>query len=328
MTAAGSFTGVGRPPFDPELATLFDLIGDSAAAMTPATLPTMRAVADSNTLGLEELRRGGAVEVRALTVPGHDGAPEQEAVLLRPAGADGPLPTLYHVHGGGFVLGNRFLGLDDVLDWVTEVGLAVVSVEYRLAPDHPHPVPVEDCYRGLVWAVDQAGALGLDPDRLVVLGKSAGGGLCAALALLARDRGGPAIAGQMLLSPMLDDRAAHPSSTMLDGEGVWDRTANATGWRALLGDAVGGPDVPAGAAPARAGDLAGLPPAFIDVGSVETFRDEDVDYAARLWRAGGAAELHVWPGAYHGFDGFMPAAGLSRAARAARLAWLRRLLDA
>lgn len=129
------------------------------------------------------------------------------------------------------------------------------------------------------------------------------------------------------MSLMLNDRAAHPSSTMLDGEGVWDRTANATGWAALLGSTVAGPDVGVYAAPARAGNLAGLPPAFIDVSSVDTFRDEDVDFATRLWQVGGAAELHVWPGAYHGFDGFMPTATLARAARAARLHWARRLFQ-
>jgi acetyl esterase/lipase len=145
---------------------------------------------------------------------------------------------------------------------------------------------------------------------------------------MARDRGEVALAGQLLIYPMLDDRNDSVSAQQMAGVGVWDRTANQTGWSALLGDAVGGPDVPAYAAPARATDLSGLPPAFIDVASTETFRDEDVAYASRIWAAGGIAELHVWPGGCHGFDLFVPDAPISQAARAARIAWLRRLLAA
>jgi len=143
---------------------------------------------------------------------------------------------------------------------------------------------------------------------------------------MARDRGGPALIGQMLGCAMLDDRNQTPSSYELDRQGMWDRTSNLTGWRALLGAAQGGPDVSPYAAPARAADLSGLPPAYLDVGSVETFRDEVLDYAARIWRTGGVAELHVWPGGYHGFESMAPAAAISVAARQSRLDWLRRLL--
>ena len=177
-----------------------------------------------------------------------------------------------------------------------------------------------------MWTAENAREIGVDPARIVVAGGSAGGGLTAALALLARDRGGPAVFGQMLLCPMLDDRNDSCSARQMAGHGVWDRTANETAWGALLGDARGGPDVPPYAAPARASDLSGLPPAFLDVGSAETFRDEVVDYASRIWRAGGVAELHVWPGGFHGFDAFAPHTVLARTARAARIAWLRRLL--
>ena len=132
----------------------------------------------------------------------------------------------------------------------------------------------------------------------------------------------------MLLCPMLDDRNETPSSHQMAGLGIWDRGANEVGWTALLGAARGGPDVSPYAAPARATDLSGLPPAFIDVGSAETFRDEDVAYASRIWQAGGDAELHVWPGGFHGFAGMVPDAAISKAAMAAQLAWLRRLLAA
>jgi acetyl esterase/lipase len=209
-----------------------------------------------------------------------------------------------------------------------QLGVVVASVEYRLAPEHPFPAAVEDCYAGLVWTAAHATALGIDARRLLIAGASAGGGLAAAVSLMARDRGAPALLGQVLMCPMIDDRNQTPSSFELEGVGVWDRTSNETGWASLLGEERGGPGVSPYAAPAREKDLSGLPPAFIDVGSVETFRDEDVDYAVRMWRAGGQAELHVWPGAFHGFDGLAPDAVLSRAARQARLAWVVRLLQA
>jgi len=202
----------------------------------------------------------------------------------------------------------------------------VVSVEYRLAPETPHPGPIDDCYAGLLWTAAHADELGFDPDRMIVAGGSAGGGLAAALALRARDQSGPALLGQMLIYPMLDDRNDTPSAHQMAGLGGWDHSANEFGWTALLGERRGAPDVSPYAAPARADDLSGLPPAFIDVGSAETFRDEDVAYASRIWQAGGRAELHVWPGGFHGFDGIAPHAAVSQAAVAARADWLARLL--
>jgi acetyl esterase/lipase len=224
------------------------------------------------------------------------------------------------------ILGDNRTGVVEMLDWAQEFQMVVVSVGYRLAPETPHPGPVEDCYAGLVWTAEHADELGIDPNRIIVAGGSAGGGLTAALALMARDRGGPALLGQMLICPMLDDRNDTPSARQMAGLGVWDRISNETGWTALLGAARGEPDVSPYAAPAREKDLSGLPPAFIDVGSAETFRDEDITYASRIWQAGGVAELHVWPGGFHGFDGLAPQAALSQEARAARVRWLRRLL--
>jgi acetyl esterase/lipase len=318
---------MSRPPFDPELATFLELVADRVPpSVRPDDIPAFREGGLANRLTDEDLHRDGRVQVQERSVPGPAGGPDISLLICGPARPGADRPGVYHTHGGGMVMGDNRTGLAQLLDWVEQLGVVVVSVEYRLAPEHPFPAAVEDCYAGLLWMASHAGEIGLDPDRLIVAGTSAGGGLAASMALLARDRGGPALIGQLLMCPMLDDRAVTPSSSELTGEGVWDQISNQTGWTALLGEAVGGPDVSPYAAPARAEDLSGLPPAFVDVGSVETFRDEDIDYAARLWRCGGQAELHVWPGGFHGFDAFAPDATLSRAARAARVDWLRRLL--
>ncbi|WP_326949380.1 alpha/beta hydrolase [Amycolatopsis sp. NBC_01307] len=224
-----------------------------------------------------------------------------------------PKAALFSIHGGGMVMDDRFADLPRLVALIEEFGFVAATVEYRLAPEHPHPAPLDDCYAGLVWFAAEVGL-----DRLVVAGGSAGGGLAAGCALLARDRGGPALAGQLLLCPMLDDRTAVDVP-----DAVWTREANDFGWRSLLA----GQTSPY-AAPARMTDLGGLPPAFVEVGGAEIFRDEDVAYAQRLARAGVPTELHVWAGAHHGFDRFAPDAEVTRAALAARSSWLRRLLGA
>ncbi|MFF8190970.1 alpha/beta hydrolase [Streptomyces bobili] len=317
------------PPFDPELAAALELIKDMITpGMSMEDIETVRQSPGIALLAQVDLTAGGAFEVEDRTVPGAEGSPEISLLICRPTAPapDRPRPVVYHVHGGGMVLGTNRVGVDQILDWARELDMVVVSVEYRLAPEHPYPAPVDDVYAGLLWTAEHAKELGGDPERIVIAGASAGGGLTAALALLLRDRGGPRPLGQVLLCPMLDDRNDTPSSHQMAGLGVWDRTANETGWTALLGEVRGGPDVSPYAAPARAENLSGLPPAFLDVGSAETFRDEVVAYASRIWQAGGVAELHVWPGGFHGFDGFAPQAVVSRAARAAQLDWLRRLL--
>ena len=318
------------PPFDPELAAALAVINaDSPAELTLDLIPVMR---QSNPATMspsdEELRRDGAFEITERLVAGPDGEPEVSLLICRPTAVTTPLAAIYHVHGGGMIIGDNRLGMREILGWAEELRLVIISVEYRLAPETRHPGPAEDCYAGLLWTAAHAAELGVDPDSIVIAGGSAGGGLAAAVALMARDRGGPALAGQMLMCPMLDDRNDTPSARQMAGRGIWDRTANETGWTALLGSARGGPDVPAYAAPARATDLSGLPPAFIDVGSAETFRDEDVAYASRIWQTGGIAELHVWPGGFHGFEMLAPHAAVSHDARAAQLNWLRRLLAA
>lgn len=325
MTAT---TRVGPPPpYDPECGAVLAQL-PAFPPLTVEAIPFLRAADFIPRPTNEELSRGGAFSVEERHVPGPEGAPDVELLICRPTPAGVPVPALYFTHGGGMIAGSSRDGLAEVLDLAERVGAALVSVEYRLAPENPHPAPVEDSYAGLVWTASHADELGIDAARLVLVGGSAGAGIAAALALVARDRGGPALAGQLLMCPMLDDRNDTPSVHQMADLPMWNRQANEVGWTALLGDARGGPDVSPYAAPARATDLSGLPPAFIDVGSADSFRDEDVDYATRIWRAGGVAELHVWPGGFHGFDGIVPTAGISLAAVAARADWLRRLLAA
>jgi acetyl esterase/lipase len=315
------------PPYDPECGVIFSA-PPPFPPLTFDTIPAMRSAAaafmprPTN----EDLARGGRFTVEEIGVPGAPGAPDVGLIVCRPTSSEGPVPALYYVHGGGMIIGSARDGLGEILDLAEPLDAAVVSVEYRLAPETPHPGPVEDCYAGLVWTDQHADELGVDGDRIVLIGGSAGGGIAAAVALLARDRHGPAPAGQLLMCPMLDDRNDSPSVHQMAEGPMWSRSDNEIGWTALLGDARGGPDVSPYAAPARADDLSGLPPAFIDIGSADTFRDEDVAYATRIWQAGGIAELHVWPGGYHGFDGIVPHAALSKAAVAARANWLARLV--
>ncbi|GHH77088.1 alpha/beta hydrolase [Promicromonospora soli] len=315
-----------RPPFDPELEATLALLGDQLPpSITPEMIPLLRQGASPFDLSVDDVLAEAGIARRDVTIPGHDGDEIQVSVLSR-QGRTGIGPGVFHTHGGGMILGDRFVGLQHFLRWITEFDAVVVTVEYRLAPEFPDPFPVRDCYAGLVWTAEHADELGIDPDRLIIAGASAGGGLAAGTAMLARDEGGPALAGQVLIYPMLDDRDQTISTAQIDGVGVWDRTSNITGWSALLGDRRGTADVSVYAAPARATDLSGLPPAFIDCGSAEVFRDEDVAYATALWQAGVQAELHVWPGGFHGFDMMAPHTAIAQAMVAARDSWVARVL--
>jgi len=238
------------------------------------------------------------------TVPGREGHPDLTVRVYRAPDTPTPAPVIYWIHGGGYMFGSALTDDARLNRWAEELECVVVSVEYRLAPEDPYPAPLEDCYTGLLWTAAHAGELGIDLSRLAIAGASAGGGLAAGLALLARDRGEVAVAYQLLIYPMIDDRNETGSSHIETV--VWTRAANHLGWRAYLGTASGEGGPPPYAAPSRATDLSGLPPAYIGVGTLDVFRDEDVDYAMRLLAADVETELHVYPGAPHGFEMMAP----------------------
>jgi acetyl esterase/lipase len=312
-----------RPPFDPELLPVLDAFAQLIPpTITADMIPALRA---AQTLSAEAVIGDRAIVHREVTLPGHEGAEITASVFARADHVDAG-PLILHIHGGGMVMGDRFSGMPLTLDWVEEFDAVCVSVEYRLAPEHPDPYPVEDCYAALVWTAAHASELGADPSRIVVAGGSAGGGLAAGVSLLARDRGGPHLTGSLLAYPMLDDRDATVSTRQFEGVGVWDRASNDMGWTALLGSRRGTDAVSIYAAPARARDLSGLPPTFLDAGSAEVFRDEVVAYASAIWAAGGVAELHVVPGGFHAFENVSPGARLTAQVAANRRAWLDRVL--
>ena len=259
------------------------------------------------------------------SIPGPAQGPELKVSIYTPSGP-GPFPCLYHIHGGGYISGAAAPLEFMHRPMAEELGCVIVSVDYRLAPETPHPGPVEDCYAGLAWTIAHAGELGIDVSRLGMTGESAGGGLAAALALLVRDRGEFRLAFQQLIYPMLDDRTAVRDPHPYAGEFIWTPRSNHFGWSALLGHEPGLEGVSPYAAAARAEDLTGLPPTFISTGALDLFVEEDIDYARRLIRAGVPTELRVYPGSFHGFD-MHPAASVAQAARSDRNAALKRFFD-
>jgi acetyl esterase/lipase len=241
-------------------------------------------------------------------VPGLDGAPDVRVLVYTPQGTASGRPGYLHIHGGGYILGTPEINDGMNRDLALAHACVIVSVDYRLAPETRWPGPIEDCYAALAWLFEQANALGVDTTRVAIGGESAGGGHAAALALYARNRGDYPISFMLLDSPMLDDRtgsSAEPHPVC--GEFVWTPERNRFGWRALLGLEPGSTDVPSAAAPGRAESVAGLPATFICVGALDLFLEESLEFTRRLARAGVPAELHVVPGAYHGFSAFSPA---------------------
>ena len=240
--------------------------------------------------------------VTDLRIPGPQGAPAVGVRMYRPTAAAGDIPVLVWMHGGGMILGNHLSEEESNAAFARELGIAVVSVDYRLAPQSPAPAAVEDCYAVVEWLVANATEQAIDPQRIALGGASAGGGLAAATALLAHDRGRIRPAFQLLVYPMLDDRTVLRTDMDTTHARFWRPESNRYAWSAYLGQEAGGDDVSDYAAPARRADLSGLPPAWIGVGTLDLFHAEDVDYAERLRRAGVAVDLVVVEGAFHGFD--------------------------
>ena len=261
------------------------------------------------------------IEDRNIAAP--DALLELVVRIYKPTGVSGGLPGIFFIHGGGMIMGSIETENHKAAMLCETIQSIVVSVEYRLAPENPHPAQVQDCYEALVWMSKNAAELGFDADRLAIVGGSAGGGLAIATALMARDQEFPKLSFQMANYPMIDDRNETPSSKEITDVGIWDRKANIEAWDWYLG----GKNADEYAAPARAKDLSGLPPTFIDVGELDLFRDEDIEFAKRLLQAGVTTELHVYPGAYHASESFAPEAELSKQIWTKRIEALKRALN-
>jgi acetyl esterase len=306
--------------FDPEIAAVVPLIpaieGDDPATMRAFLSETIAQLPQPDTTGLQ-------IEDRE--IPGRDGDPAVPVRIYRAEQRSAPA-AVYSVHGGGFIAGD--LETEHALNvrLARELGVVVVAVNYRLAPETPFPGPLEDVYAGLVWTSDHAGELGIDRERIAIHGASAGGGLCAALALLARDRGGPHIAFQFLSVPELDDRLATPSMTEFTDTPLWNRPRAVISWNCYLGPGrAESEEVSIYAAPARATDLTGLPPAYVSVMHFDPLRDEGIAYAQALLGAGVNVELHLFPGTFHG-SALIQHAAISQREQAEVIAVLRQAL--
>lgn len=285
-------------PFDPELAPFVSMLPEIDISDVTAARATVTAMKEQ----MPPFVAPDSVSVDTRRVPGPDGAPDLEIHIVSPREPAGAVPALYWMHGGGFVFGSADEELPSLAHIADVLGVVGLSVEYRLAPEHPYPAPLEDCYAGLCWTAEHAEELGIDPDRLAVGGMSAGGGLAAALALLARDRGGPRLGYQVLDIPAVDDRVNTESVTSFIDTPLWNYKNAVLSWEAYLGADHTGEASPY-AAPARAEDLSGLPPAYVVTCEFDPLRDEGLHYATQLMRAGVPTELHHYPGTFHGSSG-------------------------
>ena len=305
--------------YDPELAPWIAMIPD----IDFSDLATLRNVDESLLEHLPAYEPPVPLTVRDAA------AGDVPVRVYSPADQDGPLPGLVYMHGGGFVLGSAEMFSGDAERIAAEVGAVVVSVDYRLAPEHPFPAPIEDCYAALTWTAESAAELGIDPARLAIGGESAGGGLAAGTALLARDRGGPELCFQFLGVPELDDRLDTPSMRAYHDTPMWHRPAAEFSWDSYLGGTGvrGTEGVSPYAAPARAEDLSGLPPAFVMTCQFDPLRDEGIGYAQRLAQAGVPTELVLYPGTFHG-SSLVRDAAVTRRMTEDQIAALRRALHA
>ncbi|KAI8930430.1 hypothetical protein NX059_012381 [Plenodomus lindquistii] len=233
----------------------------------------------------------------------------------------------YSLHGGGQIACTRFTTLDVVMSYFIGIDTVFIAPEYRLSPEHPAPAALQDSYAGLLWVVEHADELGIDPSRIVIASISGGGPIACGTAMLCRNDKKISPLALMLSSPMVDDRDCTTSSKQFAHDGPWSGTINRMAWEMVLGDKRGGSEVSELVAPARATDLQGMPQTFIDAGDCEVFRDEAVAFATQLWKCGVQCELHVWPGAFHGFDILSSYTLLARHAANAKSAWVQRIFS-
>jgi acetyl esterase/lipase len=286
--------------FDPELRPHLDaLLSRRPEGDAPIDMATARAFANQITADVNAAADVSALTVDDRVVPGPPGVAGVPVRVYAPVSRASAVAGILYIHGGGFTVGSIEMEHFNGVRLANELGVVVVSVEYRLAPENPFPAGLEDCYAALEWFHGQASVLGVDVDTLAVVGSSAGGGLAAGLALLARDRKGPSLCFQFLGIPELDDRLETPSMQQFVDTPMWSRPAAEMSWRAYLGEQYGG-DVSPYAAPARATDLSGLPAAYVSTMEFDPLRDEGILYALRLMQAGVSVELHTFPGTWHG----------------------------
>jgi len=267
------------------------------------------------------------VHIENVRIPSGDGRAALRLRMYRPkARSNSGVPALVWMHGGGYVQGLPEMDEPPCIEYVRKAGIAVVSVDYRYAPEYPFPTGLEDAYTALKWIVSNARGIGVDSSRLAVGGESAGGGLAAALAGLAVDRKEIPLAFQLLVYPMLDDRTCLRTDVNSMGHFIWNMASNRFGWESYLGTFPGAQNVPAYAVPARREDLRGFPPAWLGFGTLDLFHDENLSYAGKLKECGVESVNHIIPGAFHGFDGLVPKAMVTRDFRESQIAALRKYL--
>ncbi len=307
---------------DPELAAVIDMLPSIDLSDPVAAREAFEQILVAIKVDIPGVE---TLQIDDRLVPGWEGEPDVAVRVYRPRSDAMPAPGIVMIHGGGFVIGSVEAEHAGAARMAVDTGAVVVSVEYRLAPEHPYPAGLHDCYAALAYLHAEAGALGVDAGRVALCGASAGGGLAAATALLARDLGGPPVCFQMLQIPELDDRLETPSMRAFVDSPLWNRPLAVQSWRAYLGDLSGSTEAPSYAAPSRAGDLSGLPPAYVSTAEHDPLRDEGITYALRMLQAGVSVELHQFPGTYHGSALVTTAAVSRRAQREATLV-LRRAL--
>lgn len=302
------------------------LLDNPREDVSPLTLSAVRTLMQERANTASNIADNYSLTVRESLIPGLKSAPDIRLLIVHPKHTKQDRPALLHLHGGGYLAGLPEQSLCTLRRFAHELDCVVVSPDYRLTPETPFPGPVEDCYATLLWMAENAGSLGIDPNRIALTGESAGGGLAAALALMTRDLKGPRPIFQDLVYPMLDDRTVNgqADASPVGGEFVWTRASNTYAWEVLLSPELpGSPDISPYAAPARATDLTNLPPAYISTGALDLFLDENLIYAQRLIHSGISVELDLFPGTYHAFD-VQPDAPVAQRARQRRLDVLKR----